>query len=97
VDQLALRETPDGVEFTVKVVPGSSRDRIAGLLGDALKVVVAAPPEKGKANKSVVALIAAALGVKRGAVSIIAGQTQPRKTVTVAGVNADHVRQSLGL
>jgi len=36
----------------VKVVPGSSRDEIVGWLGDALKIKVMAPPEKGKANVS---------------------------------------------
>lgn len=44
--------------LTVKVVPGSSRDQIVGWLGDALKVKVTAPPEKGRANAAVVAILA---------------------------------------
>ncbi|MFM7075771.1 MAG: DUF167 domain-containing protein, partial [Planctomycetaceae bacterium] len=47
----------------VKVVPGSSRDQIVGWLGDALKIKVTAPPEKGKANERVVELLAGALGI----------------------------------
>jgi len=88
---LALRETAHGVELTVKVVPGSSRDRIVGVLGDALKIAVAAPPEKGKANRAVVDVLAKALGVKRNTVQIVAGHTQPRKNVLIAGVSAEQV------
>lgn len=51
--------------FTVKVVPGSSRDQIVGWLGDALKIKVMALPENGHANEAVVAILADRLGVRR--------------------------------
>ena len=52
--------------LSVKVVPGASRDRVAGMLGDALKVQVSAPPEAGKANKAVLRVLAEFLNVKNG-------------------------------
>ena len=76
-----------GVELTLKVVPGASRTRVAGLLGDALKVQVAAPAEKGKANAAVIELLARTLNVGVKAVELIRGESQPRKTVRVRGVS----------
>ena len=68
----------------VKVVPGSSRNRIAGRYGDAIKVQVSAPPEKGKANAAVIEVLAEALGVRPAQITLTGGQTQPRKTFQVA-------------
>ena len=73
----------------VKVVPGSSRDRVAGRYGDGIKVQVSAPPEGGKANQAVVQVIASALGLKPQHVQIIKGHEQPRKVVEIAGVEQD--------
>ena len=70
----------------VKVVPGSSREAIAGRLGDRLKVRVSAPPEAGAANEAVCRLIAGALGVRARDVRITSGQTRPEKTLEIDGV-----------
>jgi hypothetical protein len=71
------------VTLSVKVVPGSSRSRIAGRYGDGIKVQVAAAAEKGKANKAVVEVIAEAFGVRESQVVIVSGHTQPRKMVQI--------------
>ena len=72
--------------INVKVVPGASRDRVAGRYGDGIRVQVSAPPEGGKANRAVEQVIAAALGVKAQQVRVVKGHSQPRKGVEVAGV-----------
>lgn len=77
------------VTLRVKVVPGASRDRIVGMLGDRLKLSVSAAPEAGKANKAVCKLLAKTLGVAPRDVSVSAGQTQPVKTITVTGISAE--------
>ena len=77
--------------LNVKVVPGSSRDRVVGRYGDGIKVQVSAPPEGGKANLAVVTVIAAALGVKPQQVRIAKGHTQPRKVVEVSGMELTDV------
>jgi len=63
MDDLHIISEDRDVLITVKVVPGSSRTAIAGVLGGMLKVKVAAPPEKGKANRMLASLLAQRLGV----------------------------------
>ncbi len=92
-----LKAVDGGVEITVKVVPGASRDRISGLLGDALKIQVSAPPERGKANAAVSAMLAKALGISARNVSVIRGATSPRKIVLARGTLIDAVAGALGL
>jgi len=81
--------------ISVKVVPGASRSRIAGPHGDAWKVQVAAPPERGRANDAVCELFAEALGVPRRAVSVARGLTSPSKTIRVDGLAPDEVERRL--
>lgn len=83
------------VRLAIKVVPGASRDAVAGWLGDALKVRVAAPPERGKANAAVERVLAGALGVAPESVRVVAGATSARKTVEVAGLSESEIRQRL--
>jgi uncharacterized protein YggU (UPF0235/DUF167 family) len=87
--------TTEVVRISVKVVAGSSRECIAGWLGDTLRIRVAAAPERGKANAAVEALLARELGLPRGAARIVAGQTSPRKTVEVVGLSRSAIELRL--
>lgn len=91
----ALSSSGRDTLIQIKVVPGASRSRVMGMLGDRVKVAVSAPPEDGKANKAVCALLAEVLGVSPKAVEVCAGQTQPRKMVRVAGVGAAQAAEKL--
>lgn len=91
----ALSSADAGVALRIKVVPNASRSRIAGMLGDRLKVQLAAPAEAGKANKALCELIARRLDIKRGEVTVTLGHTQPHKTLTLAGLTAEEVARRL--
>ena len=79
----------------VKVVPGSSRNCVAGWLGETLRVRVTAPPERGKANTAVEKVLAKALGVSNDAVNIVKGPTSPRKVVEIRGLPEAEIRSRL--
>jgi uncharacterized protein (TIGR00251 family) len=69
--------------LNIKVVPGSSRDQIAGRLGSAIKVKVSAAAEHGKANDAVIKLIADTFGLRTNQIQIVRGHTQPRKVLEI--------------
>jgi uncharacterized protein (TIGR00251 family) len=73
--------------ITVKVVPGSSRDQIVGWLGDALKIKVTAPPEKGKANEAVVELLSMTLGISTDDIEVVSGHSSPSKIIAINGMD----------
>lgn len=95
IDELRIDATADGSRLFIKAVPGAARSKIVGVLGDALKVAVAAPAEGGKANREIIAILADALRVRRSDVSITSGATTARKQITIAGLLPTALRDRL--
>lgn len=91
--ELRVTARPGGVRLSVQVQPRARRPGVDGIHGDALRVRVAAAPVDGAANEAVVATLAGALGVPRGAVRVIAGQTARAKVIDVDGVSVEAVRR----
>ena len=80
----------EGIQVAVRVTPGAARDGVTGLATDAdgtvrLKVGVTAPPENGKANAAVSALLAKTWGVQLARVTVSAGATGRNKTLLIEG------------
>src|SRR5262245_60133257 len=90
-----VREDEGAFVLAVRVVPGSSRDRILGVHGDSLRVAVSAPPERGKANAALVALFVRELGLKRSAVAIESGQGSRDKKVRVGSISREELVRRL--
>ncbi|HVT87982.1 MAG TPA: DUF167 domain-containing protein [Tepidisphaeraceae bacterium] len=89
---LRIETVDGGVTFWVKVVPGSSRDRIVGLLGDSLKVAVSKPAQKGAANEAVIELLSDAFRISKKQIIILKGHTNPRKQVQIKGIAVNQLR-----
>jgi uncharacterized protein (TIGR00251 family) len=81
--------------LTLRVAPGARQTEIVGRHGAGWKVRVAAPPEDGRANAALCALLAEALAVPRAAVSVVSGHGSRDKQVDVAGLGPAETEQRL--
>lgn len=90
-----FNSTKQGVCFTVKVVPGSSRTQISGLVGPMIKIKVAAAPEKGKANDCLIDFLSDRLGLRKNAVTILSGHTSPVKQICIEGLPETQIEKLL--
>jgi len=88
--------TADGaVVLRVHAQPGASRTGTAGVHGDALKVRVREPADKGRANRAIEAVVADMFGVAPSAVTITSGASGRAKRVRVEGVMPEEAVEKL--
>lgn len=80
---------------TVKVHPRAKRTAIAGRLGEAYKLDLAAPPVDGRANEECIEFFAKLAGVSRGQVRIVAGQTGRMKVVEIGDIAQEDLERRL--
>ncbi len=90
-----LREEGGAVTLEVLVQPRASRTRVVGEHDGRLKIQLAAPQVDGEANAALVEFLAGALGVRKGDVALLRGDTGRRKTLRVAGVGAAQAEGAL--
>ena len=83
-------------ELNVRVIPGASRELIVGWHADALKIKTQAPPEGGKANRAVCALVAGASGLGRRSVVVVRGETSKDKVLRIDGLDHDEFCSRIG-
>ena len=94
-EQLAITERSFGSRFSVHVRPRSSRSTILGVREGALDVALTSPPADGAANSELLAILAKALDVRRGDLSIAMGMSSRNKVIDVNGVPPDTARELL--
>jgi len=95
MNSLPIKSVPGGVTLAVQVTPRARKSEIVGAQGEALKVKLAAPPVEGAANAALCEFLADRLGVRKSAVTIIAGRTSRHKVARVEGVTTDEARARL--
>jgi uncharacterized protein len=81
--------------ITVKVHPRAPRTRIAGRLGDAWKLDLAAPPVHGKANQACIRFFADLAAVPQSRVRIVLGLTNRTKVIDIDGASQETLESRL--
>ena len=79
-----LRRNAQGVTIELRVQPRARRTMLE-LSGNMLKAQVPAPPEDGRANEAVVALLAAEWRLPKSSLTVIKGASARQKTLSVSG------------
>lgn len=87
---LPFQVNSDHVRLSVKLTPNAGRDGLDGAEAAAdgemlLKARVTAVPEKGKANKALIELVAKSLKLPKSSISVISGDTARKKILRIDG------------
>jgi len=86
-----LRPQAAGTILPVRARPGARRNEIDGPRDGMLKVRVTQPPEKGKANKALIALLSKELSLPKSRIELIAGETSHRKQFLVSEITPEEL------
>lgn len=87
-----LDDHEEGVVLPVRAHPGARQSEIRGEHGRALKVCVTQAPERGKANKAIIVLLAKRLGIAKSRIELVSGDTSRDKRFLIRGVPPQDVR-----
>ncbi|MDJ0925500.1 MAG: DUF167 domain-containing protein [Acidimicrobiia bacterium] len=85
-----VRAHPSGAMVTVWVVPGARRTEVVGYHGDALRIRVAAPPERGRATRAVIDHLSDRLGI---GLRLAGGAGSRRKRLVAPGLSVDELAE----
>ncbi len=83
---IKIREMEDGIIIPAKIQPNSSKEQVMGEYAEKLKIAVTSPPEKGKANKAIVKVLAKWLNIKGSDIQIISGDKSKDKEIFIRNI-----------
>jgi uncharacterized protein len=83
---IALEPHAEGTILPVRAQAGARRNGIKGIHDGALQVMVTQAPEKGKANKAIIAVLAENLGLRKSQIELLTGETSPQKRILVKAI-----------
>ncbi len=89
---IELAPHPCGVILRVRAQAGARTNGVIGEHNGMLRVAVTAAPEKGKANKAIVEVLADALQVAKSSIEWVAGKASPQKRFLIFGAKEEELR-----
>ena len=90
-----IRNTADGVELDVRVIPRARHNMVAGIRDGKCLVRLTAPPLDGAANEALIRTLADALGLPARAIQLLSGARSRTKRVRITGLTAPEVERRL--
>ena len=88
---IALEPHPEGTILPVRAQPGARQNEIRGEQNGMLKVSVTQAPEKGKANKALIALLSKEFSLRKSQIELISGATSSQKRLLVREVTLEEL------
>ncbi len=82
-------------KISLRVYPNAGRNEMVGFGDGILRVKISAPPSKGKANRELITFLSRLLGVSKGSVNIIKGDTTRNKVIAIDGLSRAEVIKRL--
>ncbi|HEY8241300.1 MAG TPA: DUF167 domain-containing protein [Kiritimatiellia bacterium] len=79
--------TQEGVIVAVRLVPRSAKNMIDGVIEDALKIRLRAPPVEGKANTKLMQFLADELGISTSQIKLLSGERARNKLLFIRGID----------
>lgn len=80
----------------IHLQPRASKNEIAGIHGDSIKLRLTSPPVDGAANSHTIEFFAKKLGVQKSKITIVSGEKSRHKTLKVAGISLEEAVTALG-
>jgi len=88
-----FQETAQGIFVKCKVIPNAGKNQIAGWENDEIRIRIAAPPEKGAANKELVEYLANYLSIAKSCIEVVQGQTSRHKRLLLVDISLDELKK----
>lgn len=94
---IEITEKDGAIRVRVRVQPRASETALAGEHAGALKVKIAAAPDKGRANRALLEFLSERLGVRPSAISIVLGEHSRDKLLFIRGIGKEELSERLGI
>ncbi len=92
-----ITETDDDTIINIRLIPRASTNKIVGVLDDAIKIRLQAPPIEGKANKALIKFLSKQLKLPASHITIISGETNRNKRILIYEATKDYIIEKLEL
>lgn len=90
-----IKEEKNAVIIKIKVQPRASKNELAGIMDDSLRVRLTAPPVDGEANEACLKFLAAVFKIPRNRVELVSGHTGRNKMVRIGEVTPEDILRIL--